>query len=575
MAAPEIDRVALLAGFDEVVAGVMRDWRVPGLAVAVVHGDDVLLEREFGFRDAERRLPVTPDTLFSIGSCTKAFTTASLGLLADDGLLDWDEPVRRYLPWFALRDPFASERITPRDLVTHRSGLPRHDLAWYGSPAPRRELVERLRFLEPNKDIRTVWQYQNLMYLAAGYLAGHVAGTEWEELVQRRIFDSLGMASSTFSVDSAQERSDIALPYQERDDEVRRLPFRNIDAVGPAGSIVASLADMTRWLRVQANDGASGGRRLLSEGQLAQMHAPQMVMPSSGRYPEVTNPSYGLGWAIESYRGHTVVQHGGNIDGFSALVALVPRERLGAVVLANLDGVPVPDVVAYGAFDRLLGLDIVPWNERFLGLKSEEKAGAKAGKERVAAAIVPHASPSHPLEAFVGEFANGGYGTLSVERGEEGLRLRLNGFAGPLVHQHYDVFEFEFAPSEERARFVFATDQHGEIASVAAPLEPTVGDIVFVRRPPVSMEEPAFLARFVGVYDLLGAPVTVAFKGSRALQLSAPGMPGYALAPWRGTTFRFAGLADFSVEFVEGEAGTIEAAILTQPNGTFRAPRRS
>ena len=173
-----------LRDFPDFVARVMDDWQVPGAAVAIAKDGRILLAEGFGLRDRDAGLPVTPRTLFAIGSSTKAFTTTSLALLADDGALDWDAPVKSYLPDFALRDPVASERISTRDLVTHRSGLPRHDLVWYGSPASRAELVARLRHLEPTQDFRATWQYQNLMYLTAGYLAGRIAGQDWEELVR-------------------------------------------------------------------------------------------------------------------------------------------------------------------------------------------------------------------------------------------------------------------------------------------------------------------------------------------------------------------------------------------------------
>lgn len=150
-----------LHGFAEFVGGLLRDWQAPGVAVAVVNNGELVVSEGFGLRNVEQDLPVTSRTLFAVGSCTKAFTTMGLGLLADEGKLDWDAPVKTYLPTFALRDPVASDRITPRDLVCHRSGPPRHDLAWYGSPLPRREIVDRLRHLVPNKDFRAVRQYQN------------------------------------------------------------------------------------------------------------------------------------------------------------------------------------------------------------------------------------------------------------------------------------------------------------------------------------------------------------------------------------------------------------------------------
>ena len=172
----------------------------------------------------------------------------SLGVLVDQGKLDWDKPVRNYLPDFQLMDQFATERMTPRDLVTHRSGLPRHDRMWYNSPFTRQEIYERLRYLEPNKDFRTTFQYQNLMFMTAGYLAAHVADMAWEDHVRKVIFEPLGMSRSNFSVNDRQKSSDYSLPYTLVKEQIHEMPFRNIDTIGPAGSINSNVEDMAKYV---------------------------------------------------------------------------------------------------------------------------------------------------------------------------------------------------------------------------------------------------------------------------------------------------------------------------------------
>src|SRR5580658_8495174 len=217
-----------LDGFDAFANKELRDWKCDGFAIAIVQDGKVILSKGYGLRDVKKNLPVTDKTLFAIGSATKSFTVTSLGVLVDQGKLDWDKPVRDYLPDFRLWDQFATERMTPRDLVTHRSGLPRHDLMWYNSPFTRQELFDRLRYLEPNKDFRTTFQYQNLMFMTAGYLAGHVAGTTWQQLVRKSIFEPLGMSGSNFSVNDMQKSADFSLPYTVVNDTVVDMPFRNI-----------------------------------------------------------------------------------------------------------------------------------------------------------------------------------------------------------------------------------------------------------------------------------------------------------------------------------------------------------
>jgi CubicO group peptidase (beta-lactamase class C family) len=329
-------------------------WKAPGIGVGVVRGNEVLLCEGFGLRDREGGQPVTPNSLFAIGSCSKAFTTFDLGLLVDEGKLDWDRPLRDFLPTFQLNDPLASQRITARDIVSHRVGLPRHDLVWYNSPLSRQQIFERLRYLELNKDIRQTFQYNNLMFMAAGVLIQHLSGLSWEDFTRQRVFEPLGMTRSNFSITASQQGDDFALPYHEKKDQVERMPFRNVDAVGPAGSINSCTADLVKWVQVHLNQGRLGEQAIISSANLEQMHSPQMIIQGTPKWKELLPGSYGLGWFIYPYRGWQIVEHGGNIDGFSALVALIPAENIGVVVLTNLDGTSLPTSIAYRVLDLLL-----------------------------------------------------------------------------------------------------------------------------------------------------------------------------------------------------------------------------
>ena len=564
---------ATLEAFHSFVRDTMELWKVPGVAVAVVRDGEVVLAEGFGLRDTEPELPVTPQTLFALASGTKAFTTMALGLLADDGKLDWDTPVRHLLPTFKLHDPFATDRITPRDLVSHRSGLPRHDLAWYNSPESRAELVRRLRYLQPNKDLRTVWQYQNLMYMTAGYLIEQLTGQTWEEFVQRRIFEPLGMHGSNFSVAVSQATQDFALPYKEKDGTLERLPFYDASAVGPAGSINTNIAGMAQWLRLHLGKGGLGATRLVSEGQLRQMHAPQMVMQRPAKWDELPHVSYGLGWFVEPYRGHDLVHHGGNIDGFSTMTTFMPRDNIGVVVLCNLNGSPLPWIVCLNAYDRLLGLDEIPWTERFKRDEAEWKAGEERGKSMSEERRVTGTSPSHPLDRYVGDFEHAGYGVLSFTLADDELQAMYNGTAMPAKHYHYDTFEVTHPTWDSRFKATFATDARGDIISVAIPFEPTVADIVFTRMPDPALSDRSVLSKFAGEYELFGMPMTITLRES-VLVARMPGQPEWELVPRNGAEFLLKELSGFSLEFVLDEKGTVVEAIVTQPQAVLTAKRR-
>jgi CubicO group peptidase (beta-lactamase class C family) len=398
-----------LAGYDEFVAKALQDWNVPGLAVAIVKGGEVVYAKGFGYRDVEGRQPVTADTVFSIGSSSKAFTTFVLGTLVDEGRLDWDKPVITFLPGFQLYDANATALITPRDLVTHRSGLPRHDLVWYNNNSlSRREMVEHLRYLEPNEQLRAKFQYNNLMYLTAGHLIEHLTGKTWEDNVRERIFEPLGMTNSNFSVLDSQKAPDFAQPYRERDDKIEKIPFRHIETVGPAGSINSSVNDMARWIRLHLSGGKVGDRQLINPAILADLHTPRMPSGAPPERPEILPVGYALGWFVEVYRGRPLVHHGGNIDGFSALVAMLPQDDLGMVVLTNRNGTDLPDLLVRHTADRFLKLDPIDWIGEELAKLNTGKAADKEAEAKKDTLRKPGTKPAHRLEEYAGEYEHPG-----------------------------------------------------------------------------------------------------------------------------------------------------------------------
>ena len=570
-----------LDGFDAFVESALKEWKVPGVAVAIVKDGEVVLSRGYGLRDVKRNLPVTPETLFAIGSATKAFTVMSLGVLADDGRISWDTPVKTYLPTFKLEDPFATDRMTPKDLVTHRSGLPRHDLVWYNAPLTRKEIFDRLQYLEPNVDFRSKFQYQNLMFLTAGYLAGEVSGLEWEELVRRRIFHPLGMKSSNFSVEASKATADFALPYNEKDKAIQEIAFRNIDVVGPAGSINSNLNDMVQWVRLHLSDGKVLETRVISEAGLDEMHRPQMVMRDSGQDPEIVLGSYGLGWFIESYRGKRRVHHGGNIDGFSAMVTFLPDQDVGVVALANRDGTPLPEILCRVAIDRVLGLEPIDWNARIKARADEgEKAADRAKGTLEVFERRKGTRPSHALEEYAGDYEHPAYGTLTVAReGAANLKATIHAIPMKLDHWHYDTFRAnpeDPALAEEKIFVLFRTNTKGDVDSLTMPLEAQASEIVFTKKPPARLSDPKFLTTLAGDYVFVDQPsvaVTIAVTGD-VLTAHIAGQPPYTLEPYRGAEFKFKELTGFAIRFVPDARGVVNEALFIQPEGVYKARRK-
>ena len=579
MAQAPAEPPADLAGFDEFVAGLMKEDKVPGLALAVVRDGQVVLAKGYGQRNVAEQLPVTAQTLFAIGSVTKSFTAAGLGMLVDDGKLDWDQAVRKWLTDFQLKDGIATEHMTPRDLVTHRSGLPRHDILWYGSPLARRELYDRLRYLEPSKEFRATFQYNNLMFMTAGLLIERVAGASWEDFTRQRIFEPLAMSRSNFSVVDSQKTDDFALPYHLVGEEVKAVPFRNIDAMGPAGSINSSVEELIRYVQFHIDKGKVGEIQRLSTGNAEAMQSPQMVTPGSPPFEELGHSSYGLGLSVASYRGHKLVEHGGGIDGFISKLSFMPGKKIGVIVLTNLSGGSfiAPPTITYNLYDRLLGLEPIDWAGRLREQTAKAKQAGEEAKKSGSSGRKEGTSPSHALADYVGNYEHPGYGRLRVDlEGTTELKVTANGMTAPLKHFHYDIFELGEVTGASLAglKIAFGYNKQGDIDRVAVPLESSVDDIVFKRVGDDAMRKREFLEPLAGQYELNGVTIAVELRGEDTLTVTVPGQPTYTLVPERELRFALKDLNGFAVEFKKDEAGKALEAVFHQPNGTFAAKRK-
>ncbi len=561
-----------LEGFDEWLEATRAAWKVPGIAVACVRGEQVLFVGGRGLRDVERGLPVTPSTLFAIGSCTKAFTALALDLFVAEGRADWDRPVRAYLPAFRLHERLDSDAVSLRDLVAHRTGLPRHDFVWYGRPElERRAVLERLPHLEPSAGLRERWQYNNLMYVVAGLVVEELGGGTWEDTLRARILEPLGMERTSFSTHDAERDADHALPYRLEDGQPVRIPYRRIENVGPAGSIQSSALDMARWVALWCEGGALGGRRIAEARALERLRTPAMLVPEGNAEADILGLGYAHGWAVHQYRGHLRVSHGGGIDGFSAMVSFVPDKGIGVVVLANVAG-GLPELVSRHALDRLLALETRDWSGE--GLARERAAEALEEQGRASLEARPDAPAPRPLGEYVGTYEHAGYGRLEVELEGGALRVRAGELEATLEPLHFEVFRFaEGAAAElEGQPLQFLCGFEGEIEGLRIVAEPALAPVVFTRRPDERLGDPELLARYAGTYQLAGMRAEFVLRGAH-LELEVAGQPTYRLKAVRPLIFELEQLPGFRVRFeIEGE-GPARAAVFLQPNGVFRAER--
>lgn len=451
----------------ERIEGLREAWRVPGLAVAVVAGDSVVLARGFGVRREGGGGSVDEATLFAIGSTTKAFTSTALATLVGEGELEWNDRVVDHLPGFELQDPWVTREITLRDLLAHRSGLPMANLMWLPGQLDADELVRRLGDLEPVAGFRARMTYQNVLYLVAGRILSRVSGVGWSEFVGRRLLEPLGMDRTLTGIAGLDEVVNVAAPHALVEGRPVPVPYRDIEVVGPAGSLLSSASDMARWLRFQLDSGAVSGQQLVDAGALLETRRPQIVMrpegPLAAFYPDARNLAYGMGWVVSDYRGHTLLDHGGGIDGMTALVGMMPERGLGVAILANLQLEAPPYWLLYPVLDALLGHEPVDRSDAY---------GALGERVRAAVAAEPprreDAPPSRTVDAYAGRYLSAPLGDARVELRGGGLVFHLGRMSGPLEHWHHDTFRIDWTDRAWLAAagpgwVTFRLDRSGEL----------------------------------------------------------------------------------------------------------------
>ncbi len=569
----------LLEEFDPLIEKAICDFQVPGLAVGVVVDGHVVYAKGFGYRDLEKKLTVTPETLFAIGSCTKAFTTFVIGNLVDEGQIAWDQPVIDVLPEFRLWDQYATANVTLRDLLTHRTGMPRHEFVWYNSKMSKPEMLKRIRFLQPSFDIRQRYQYGNLMYFIAGLAMEKVTSHTWEELIRERILNPLEMYATNFSVEETEKTSNFAYPYIEKSEALKKMPFRNLSLISAAGSINSNVNDMCHWLQMLLSGGIYHSQALISPATLQELHAPQVIVPGAPESKESLLYAYGIGWGVTSYLGHYFVSHDGVSDGFTSVVGLLPAENIGIAVFANKNMTALPRYVSLQMIDRLLDLPFHDWFQ-------EGVDGIRKNKQTLKERLIEDdlsrkkgTKPSHPLEEYVGVYEHPGYGRLEVELKDGKLQAIYNDLVFILDHWHYDVFRVveekqDMIVSFEGTKFTFCNNAEGDIGELVIPFEPLADDIVFKHKSEEKLSTLAYLKQFTGAYEIYGYTVEIVIR-NHSLVAIIPGQPNYELTPARENEFTVKTMTGSTVRFVMDVDNKVQEILLIHPYGAFTAtPKR-
>jgi CubicO group peptidase (beta-lactamase class C family) len=466
---------------DDYFQNALDDWKVPGMAIGIIQNDDVLLAKGYGVKQSDKKAKVDANTLFPIASNTKAFTSAALASLVDQGLLSWDDKVIDHLAYFQLYNSYVSQEMTIRDLLCHRSGLKTFsgDLLWFNSDYSRRGVIERAKYLKPAHAFRTTYGYSNIMFIAAGEIIESVTGISWDQYLKDSFFIPLRMNRTNTSVSQLEKIENVAQPHNDVDGKVIPIAYQNWDNIGGAGAINSSVNDMIKWLQLQLHEGSIGERTFYSKENAWEMWSPHTLLPvsksTSHRYPGMHFKAYGLGWAMFDYHGRKVINHSGGYDGMISYTCLVPEEKLAFVILTNKNSALYYPLV-YKILDAFLSekdrdwsreiLEIVEANENYKDFKAKEEISSR----------IKDTEPSLALADYCGVYESELYGEAKVSLKEDKLCVQFIPsplFEGELSHWHYNTFQIEMInfPSlpKGKAHFYIGDDAKVEELKIDIP----------------------------------------------------------------------------------------------------------
>jgi CubicO group peptidase (beta-lactamase class C family) len=453
---------------DRYIDSFMKDWNIPGLALGIVYKEQLIYSKGYGYRDLKNGLPIDAKTLFPIASNTKLFTATAACILAEEGKLNLDKPVRNFMPLLNFSNDELNAKVTLRDMLSHRTGLPRYDGISLASTITRKELVEKVVHMKPELGFREGYIYNNMMFIAAGAVMETVTGLSWEEITRKRIFQPLQMEASCFTDDEMMKNGNFAYAYYEPDStgKLQSLTYKaRSDARGPAGTIKSNIEDMSHWMIAQLNGGKYKGQQAIPEPAIKQTLIPNNIADKEGKWDELSNSLYGLGRIMQTYKGYKIATHTGSIDGYYSNLTFIPSEHIAVFLIHN--SVPagsVRPVMAFPVIDRLLSLSQTNWSERYRKDYLKSKADSKRAKDSINATQVKNTVASHDLKDYTGKYANPIYGDMIIEMQHDTLVLSFRNQRSLLHHFHYD----QFVTKEERNGkpdfwLSFLTNSKGEI----------------------------------------------------------------------------------------------------------------
>src|SRR5437667_1739983 len=527
-----------LADFEAFMEKTLKDWNAPGIGVGIVVGDKLVFAKGYGYRDYEKKLPVTPQTMFTIASNTKLFTAVAAGMLVEEGKLTWDRPIKESVPTIEFYNSYLNNTITLRDMLSHRTGITRHDSIWYKSDYSTKELFERLKYLEPKESPRQIFLYNNMMYAGAGYAIELQSGKPWAQFVRERILRPLGMNSTVFTIEDMLKQPDVGVQFTERRDsfELYKIPYyEEQQGVAPAGAIISNIEDMSHWLIALMNNGQYNGKQVLPSKALAATLEPAIALPNAAGQTrgwwEVLNQAYGMGRWTASYRGHLIAFHGGDLPGFHSQISFMPNEHIGVIVFViGNHTAPLYNPISYNVYERLLGMDQTPWTNRLVDIRLKNKKAGTEARTKEGFGRVPDTKPSHALADYVGEYAHPAYGTLKIGMKNNQLQFDFHKIRFPMTHFHYERFDTPDDEQDGKWSVNFSTSPEGDIDKATMSLDEA--EAIFTRRAPTV--DAAVAQRLAGTYETpSGFKFQVVVRPGSGLYIVSSGSPDQKLIPYK------------------------------------------
>ena len=567
-----------LQGFDAFMEKTLKDWNAPGIGVGIVVNDKLVFAKGYGYRDYEKKLPITSTTLFPIASNTKLFTSVAAGFLVEEGKLTWDRPIRESIPNIGFYDSALNNTVTLRDMLAHRTGITRHDSIWYKSDFTTKELFERLKYLEPKEQPRQLFLYNNMMYAAAGYSIELQSGKPWMDYVREKILKPLEMNSTVYTIADMLKQPDHGVPFTEKRDsmELYKIPYyEETGGLAAAGAIISNIDDLSHWLIALMNDGKYAGRQILPPKVLQATLEPAISLPNTAGetrgWWEVLNRAYGMGRQTASYRGRLITYHGGDLPGFHSQISFMPNEHIGVIVFVIGDHTAgLYNPISYNVYERLLGMDQVPWTDRALDIRLKNKKAGTEARSKAGYGLVANTKPSHPISDYVGEYEHPAYGLLKIGLKDNQLQFEFHKIRFPMTHFHYDRFDTPDDEQDGKWSVNFSTNPQGDIDKATMSLDEA--EAIFTRRPPSI--DPGLAQRLAGTYESpSGFKFQVVIRPGSGLYIVSSGSPDQKLIAYKGLKFRVQEFADVVVEFVE-ENSQITALKQIDPSGEYISKRK-